>query len=275
MKSSAENKTNNFLIGQYNIQDVQKTLLEILREFDRVCDKYHINYVLDGGTMLGAVRHHGFIPWDDDVDVAMLRKDYKKFLRAWSKEHTKCTFESFKTNKYWPYNFGKFFKDGTIYEEKHTSKLNINHGLFIDVFPLDKTNMFFYNFQSKLSRFWQDVRWTKEKISADFFQPKHKKLLKFFSILPFWLINLNADISIRFLNIFPLKKVAKLCHPGKGKEPHSKSFYKKTIKHDFCDYAFPIPAEYMDWLKIRYKNPLELPPEKDRHPNHFGGRIEL
>ena len=200
---------------------------------------------------------------------------YKKFVKIAKHDSNGFLFESYATNKYWPYNFGKFFKKNTIYEEKHTCSLKINHGLFIDVFPMDKTTKHLYKIQGKLSRFWQDVRWTKEKIRADFFKPKHKKLLRLFSFFPFWLINFNAEFSMRFLNWLPLGNVSKLCHPGKGKEPHNKSFYKVTVNHNFCNYSFPIPSDFRKWLEIRYKNPFELPPRDQQKPSHFGGKIVL
>ncbi len=66
----------------YDLKKVHEAELEILKEIDRICRKYNIKYALDSGTLLGAVRHQGFIPWDDDADVSMTRKNYEAFVRA-------------------------------------------------------------------------------------------------------------------------------------------------------------------------------------------------
>ena len=70
----------------YDLKKVHEAELEILKEIDRICRKYNIKYALDSGTLLGAVRHQGFIPWDDDADVSMTRKNYEAFVRAAKKE---------------------------------------------------------------------------------------------------------------------------------------------------------------------------------------------
>ena len=91
------------------ISEVHADLLLILKEFDRICRKNDIKYTLDGGTLLGAFRHNGFIPWDDDADIAMLRKEYKKFLRCAKKElnHDAFVIEEIGNPKTYSYNFKK------------------------------------------------------------------------------------------------------------------------------------------------------------------------
>lgn len=267
----------NIPIGEYTLREVQMSILTIMVELDRICRKYKIKYVLDGGSMLGAIRHGGFIPWDDDMDVAMLRKDYKKFCKVCKKElNSNFTLESTKTNPRYPYNFAKLKKNGTIYQESFLNNIPIHNGLWVDIFPLDNTNNAFFKLQCKLSRFWQDVRWTKNKIpDCDCFHPRHKRVLKLFSILPFKLINFNQEISIRFLNLFRTKNVSKLCHPGKGKTPHSRKFYANIIDYRFEDSFFYVPNDYDEWLRIRYKDYKSLPKIEDRHPTHSGGKIKL
>ena len=75
-----------------NLRKAQLIMFNLLKELDKVCKKNNINYWLDSGTLLGAVRHKGFIPWDDDIDICMLEKDYKKFLKIAKKELSENVF---------------------------------------------------------------------------------------------------------------------------------------------------------------------------------------
>lgn len=257
------------------VKEIQLNLLIIMDEFDRICKKNKINYVLDGGSMLGAIRHNGFIPWDDDMDVVMLRKDYKKFIRACKKDLDTSTFtlETTKTSKYYSYNFGKLKLNNTVFEEKGSELVKEHKGLYIDIFPLDKTGKHICKLQFKMSYFWQAVRWKKIKRE---FNTNHPKLVSFFAkITPLKLVNINAEIWMRLLNFLPLKLVCKICHYGKGKKPHSIEYYKDTIEWDFEKRKYYVCKEYEKWLTLRYGDWKTLPPVEDRKPTHQIGNIAL
>ena len=91
------------------LKKLQKIELDILIEFDKICKKNNLRYVLVGGTLIGAIRHKGFIPWDDDIDVSMPRKDYNKFIKIQEKElnHNKYYFQSMETNDKFGLPFAK------------------------------------------------------------------------------------------------------------------------------------------------------------------------
>ena len=119
-------------------RSVWRVELEMLEEFKRVCKKHHLNYFAFGGTMLGAIRHKGFIPWDDDIDLAMLRSDYDK-LRAIANSEFKDPY-FFQTD----YN-DKLFRGHAQLRKSNTTGIMIeemnrkyNQGIFIDIFPLDE-----------------------------------------------------------------------------------------------------------------------------------------
>lgn len=125
------------------VKDVQDVLLEMAQDIDSLCKKNNINYVLTGGSTLGAVRHKGFIPWDDDLDIAMMRDQYKKFIKVLKEQlPDKYVFHCFeKNNKYdvtWPAM--KIRKKGTYLKETNTllfNKCTDCDGVFIDVFIYD------------------------------------------------------------------------------------------------------------------------------------------
>ena len=120
------------------LNKLHKVQLEILDEFVRVCQKNNLTYFLVGGTLLGAIRHSGFIPWDDDIDIGMPRKDYDKFLEICNKELDKKYFlDCFDTNNEHYFPFAKIRKDGTIFDEEWSHHLDNNKGIFIDIFPFE------------------------------------------------------------------------------------------------------------------------------------------
>ncbi len=120
------------------MNNLQKEELSILLEFHRICEKHNLVYSLSSGTLLGAIRHKGFIPWDDDVDVVMLRDDYEKFCDV-SKHELKDPFflQTYETEKYHFAPFAKIRSSKITVVEKSTSHVKINHGAWIDVFPAD------------------------------------------------------------------------------------------------------------------------------------------
>ena len=121
------------------LKEHQQALVTILEEFDRVCRVLEIPYVLYAGTMLGAVNCGGFIPWDDDVDVMMLRADYERFLREADRVLDREKFYLQKEfTEHWPMFFSKLRLNGTTCLEKyHPKDTRIHQGVYVDVFPCD------------------------------------------------------------------------------------------------------------------------------------------
>lgn len=118
--------------------ELQKAEFEILVEFDAVCRKLGLPYYLVCGSALGAVKYSGFIPWDDDVDVAMYRADYEVFLeQAPSILPEHLFLQNYRTDPSYPQIGSKLRNSNTTYIEKTVARLPMNHGIFIDIFPLD------------------------------------------------------------------------------------------------------------------------------------------
>lgn len=121
------------------VKELRKVQIEILSEIHKICVDYHINYFLSGGTLLGAVRHKGFIPWDDDIDIVMPRRDYKRFIEICSKGALGKTYflQNTNTEKEYHLPFSKIRKNNTLFDERGVQNLNIHKGIFVDIFPLD------------------------------------------------------------------------------------------------------------------------------------------
>lgn len=119
------------------LREIQEIELNILSDIDRFCRENGIRYSLDGGTLLGAVRHHGFIPWDDDIDIIMPREDYDRFLKSYQSKngqyrlYTKDTIPAYRTQM-----FAKVIDTQTIANEELYQQQDA-YGLWVDIFPAD------------------------------------------------------------------------------------------------------------------------------------------
>lgn len=119
--------------------DIQQIQLNIVKDVDRICKKYNIKYYLISGSCLGAIRHKGFIPWDDDIDIAMMREDYDFFLSLFDKEfNTNLYFlqnENIEHEFVWP--LSRIVVKNTFLDIPSKAHIKINQGMFLDIFPLD------------------------------------------------------------------------------------------------------------------------------------------
>ena len=121
------------------LRQLQMIELELLEEVDRICRKCNIKYNIIAGTLLGAVRHGGFIPWDDDADVALLRPEYEKFRQACKTEldTDRFYFQDHRNTKGYRWGYGKLRRKQTLFLRENQEHMPYKQGVFIDVFPLD------------------------------------------------------------------------------------------------------------------------------------------
>ncbi len=174
-------------LDKNTLSKLHDTELEILHEIDRICKKNNIKYFLVAGTLLGAVRHKGFIPWDDDLDIGMFREDYDKFVDIAIKEiDDKYFVHCDKTdNNYW-LPFIKIRKNNTTFDEQLTNgKKVIHNGIFVDVFPFDDcgSNRKINRVKGMIIRTISDTLLVKQKILTykESRHPYVNRLLVFFS----------------------------------------------------------------------------------------------
>lgn len=142
------------------IKQLRSALLEILLKIDGFCKENNITYFIDSGTALGAKRHNGFIPWDDDIDLGMKREDYDRFLLLAQTQfpdgYSIHTFDN--TDGFAPM-FAKVCKNGTIFETEETKDSGFKQGIFIDIFPYDLLSSNEKERKKQLSRanLWQKI----------------------------------------------------------------------------------------------------------------------
>ena len=128
-------------MGETQLRRLQLIQLKMLSDIHRLCERNQIRYFLVGGTLLGAVRHKGFIPWDDDVDIAMPRNDYQRFLAIAQAELGQTYFvQNFGTDQNYSRYITKIRLNGTSYIEDEVRHVDMHHGIFIDIFPLDNVS---------------------------------------------------------------------------------------------------------------------------------------
>ena len=122
-----------------DLRRIQLVQLDLLKEVDRICKKCGIRYNIIAGTLLGAVRHGGFIPWDDDADVAMLRREYDRFVLACQKELNtdKYYFQDHHVTPGYRWGYGKLRRKDSLFLREHQEHMPYEQGIFIDIFPLD------------------------------------------------------------------------------------------------------------------------------------------
>src|SRR5699024_5455265 len=163
------------------LRKLQLTQLEILIEFDRICRENDLKYQIHYGTLLGAVRHKGFIPWDDDIDVGMLREDYNIFLKlANEKINNKYFIQNHKTDPEYIHSFTRITKNNTVSMQNTYSEIDMHQGIFIDVFPLDKiqNDTLIGALQKKIIIFLREIKRYKIRKVANSSRSRVLKLIK-------------------------------------------------------------------------------------------------
>lgn len=255
---------------EVNDKKLREIQLEILSAVASFCESHHINYWLDFGTLIGAVRHKGYIPWDDDVDLGMMREDYIKFIELFNQENTRYKFMCYEIDKSFPYPFGKVLDTETVlYEpDERGHKLSIN----IDIFPYDnipdaKTAKKLYKKRDRYSLF-QVAKIHKGKAQGNFVRRFFVACLKLFvKIFP-------RDYFVKKI-IKNAKKYSDCNTAFVGDLTGSltnftcdKSVFDCFLETEFEGKMFKIPRGYDELLRMVYGDYMQFPPESQRVSHH-------
>ena len=245
------------------VEEHQAVLYELLVEFDRVCRQHHIPYTLYAGTAIGAVRHRGFIPWDDDADVLMLRADYERFLAVAEQTLGADYFLQKEYSEHWPVASSKLRKNNTTCLEKyHPNDEQRHQGIYIDIFPCD--NAANSRLVRKLQFFASRVVIAKGLYARGYVT--HSALKKVFMA------------ACRLLPLKPFRRLAllrkrentRLVHAFFGstrtdkKSVYPREWITRVEEHPFRESQFLLSAHYDPLLTVMYGDYMTLPPEEDR-----------
>ena len=254
-----------------HIQDIN---LMILEDFIELCDKNNIEYISAYGTTLGAVRHEGFIPWDDDIDIMMTYEEFEKLLNVMENYNEKYELFCLEKTPDYCYLCAKFNLKGTkILDEFHQNE-EIDYGILMDIFilsnyPDSKVGEYLYSIELNLLK---KMIWIEEITYNDIYVSKFKEIMGRFIKVFLKLFQVNKN-NIKKKCIKLLKKYddssdafCDLGAPYKIK-PLSKKILFPPKKMKFESLEINVPNDYDSYLKIIYGNYMELPPENERH-NH-------
>jgi len=251
------------------LRKIQLIEVEILDVIVNICEKSNIDYFLVGGTLLGAIRHKGFIPWDDDVDIAMPRKQYDKFIKLCLNNLPKEYFLHCKeTDKNYWLPFIKIRKNDTIFEYESIKSIDTHKGIYVDIFPLDNANKktsLFQTIQAYIAK--RLIRLIQRKRGVKLEKPtkKMKITLFFFKIFS---IKQLSDFRDFIMSLNKNDDSAFFTNLGSNynyiKQTLIKNNYYTAIEVEFEKKKYKAPKNPDYVLKSIYNNYMELPPKKDR-----------
>ena len=259
------------------IEELKRIEIDILRVFVDICERLHLRYYLLGGTLLGAIRHQGFIPWDDDIDVGMFREDYDVFLQKAPQMLPQYLFlqNIWSDPGYLPC-FTKIRNINTTFVETSAAHHKINHGVFIDIFPLD-----YYPEEQRIQkRFDRKKLILTNRIRQGFNMPSPKKIkmlvVNVLSRLCYPSLRNAVIMQEKMFKSVPKSRlVANYGGAWGKKEIVPADWYSEGIEVTFEGMKVIAPLQYDKWLTQVYGDYMQLPPVEKRVGHHYVDVIDL
>jgi len=254
------------------LRKLQLTQIGILKVIDQICRKHGIQYSLYAGTLLGAVRHQGFIPWDDDLDICMARDDYNRFIEIWDTvPHDGFILQNKENSPAFTQSFTKIRKDHTTFLQDEREIGLYHTGIFVDIFPVDRLPA---GKLAQIQFYWNVMQY--QLFTREFIPSKANGIVKLISEL--------------FLNAVPVGKreqkrkklLAKITAHNNNpslqavsietiesmKQHHSPYMFDEYVELSFDSEAFMCYAGWDNHLKVKYGDYMQLPPESERVWKH-------
>ena len=261
-----------YYISEEELKRIQAVQQELIQEVERICRKCGIHFSMVGGTMLGAIRHKGYIPWDDDADIGFLRSEYEKFRKACRTElnHEKYYMQDLRDTEGYRWGYGKLRRKGTEFVRLNQEFMPYEQGISIDLMPFDNVpdgwlSKRIHFFQCFLYRklFWSRVG---SQTEENFWK---RMLYKAMQFVPMKCIIRSYQ---QFIDSGQRKKtrlVRILTFPTpKGVYGYERKWYTHLSRYRFGKMMLPGARDYDCYLRVKYGNYIEMPPVEKRktHP---------
>lgn len=240
---------------EVTINECKEIQLDMLKYLDDVCKKNNINYSLCGGTLIGAIRHKGFIPWDDDIDVVFLREDYEKLIRVLDDNATEYMLLTLKDENYY-FPFCKLVDKKTILIENDLPRIP-QLGIFIDIYPVDNIpdNFILREIQKIKHKMLDSILW--KTINSKNYRDKTIKKYLY-----------KMDRNMKKYQYKNSNTAGCLVGRYGSKEIMDRNLFEGYTKIQFEKYEFSCFKEYDRYLKNIYGDYMKMPPKEQQVSNH-------
>ena len=263
---------------EINLEDLKKIELSVMKEIHKICTEQDIKYSLCGGTLLGAIRHGGFIPWDDDIDIMMPRPDYDRFVKYCQENETPFDLLSLETDERYGYLFAKAMAKNTKIIEENSNPNGIEMGVYVDIFPIDGLADTYEEAlkEFKSSRFKREMlvakNWTKyfrSKTRSWKYEP-----IRFAFFVASRFVSMKK-LTAKLQNVFRKNSfderlyVAAIFGSYREKEIIKKEYFDDYVALEFENEKFNAIVGYKEYMKSIYGDYMKLPPEEKRVSHHM------
>lgn len=251
---------------EIKLDELRTIQLDLLKKTADFCEENGIRYFLCGGSLIGAIRHKGFIPWDDDIDIAMPRPDYDRFVKTFNQPDNYYQVVSLDTNPDYAYCFAKVYDNRTIMKELHYP--GDSFGVFIDVFPADGVNNV-----SQIRKIMMLHKFLNTKRANYYNRTIVKKIINTFGkllLLPFSAHQIATwmDNEARRYALGSVPMAGVIANPLGVGEMVDKSVFDSEVYREFEGREYRVPIGYDAWLRSVYGDYMQLPPEEHRVTHH-------
>ena len=255
-------------ISQEDLKKLHEVQVEILKDIDKFCQEHNITYFLIAGTLLGAVRHKGFIPWDDDIDIGMLRSDYEKFIKSYpSDKNNKYFVQTLETDSNYWHSYAKIRKKNTFMNEAKIASLNLNKEIFVDLFPFDNVKDGGYDkikYRANIIKVIRESIYVKRKIIT-LRDCRIKFLSAIFLIFPVkTLYKFQKKLMMKYDKIETINVACYIGEYQTRNEYLKKDVFLPVKKQEFEGEMFNAINKPEVYLEQIYGDYMKLPPKEKR-----------